>query len=275
MNQKLFLSPRGCARNAGVFLLIRLSIGAVLYLSLNSIFPVPGEAMMTVIMSVKANVLFFVLVLGALVIMTLFSLIVAFPINNVLKSVNKDLSKGAAVFRLTEVLIFVIGMVLLFAEISFFTQVLFFGLIFYAFYLSIIGYLVYISGYLSKVLGISLTIGGLLGYLTIGLTHFYLSSLVWLSTIGVVIAIIAEIALAITFVMKAMKTERTDPKETVTMILKDLGEATTAEIIDESSRVSAECKDRIPEALVALEKDSKVTKRLSKEKKGYVWTLVS
>jgi len=231
--------------------------------------------MMTVIMSVKANVLFFVLVLGALVIMTLFSLIVAFPINNVLKSVNKDLSKGAAVFRLTEVLIFVIGMVLLFAEISFFTQVLFFGLIFYAFYLSIIGYLVYISGYLSKVLGISLTIGGLLGYLTIGLTHFYLSSLVWLSTIGVVIAIIAEIALAITFVMKAMKTERTDPKETVTMILKDLGEATTAEIIDESSRVSAECKDRIPEALVALEKDSKVTKRLSKEKKGYVWTLVS
>ena len=58
------------------------------------------------------------------------------------------------------------------------------------------------------------------------------------------------------------------------MILEEMGEATTAEIIDESSRVSAECKDRIPEALSALELDQKVTKRFSKEKKGYVWTLV-
>jgi len=49
----------------------------------------------------------------------------------------------------------------------------------------------------------------------------------------------------------------------------------TTEIIEESAKVSAECKDRIPEALKALESDNKVTKRLSKEKKGYVWTLVS
>ena len=89
------------------------------------------------------------------------------------------------------------------------------------------------------------------------------------------VALVAEFALAIIFVVTALRIEITDPRETITMILKDVGEATTAEIIEESSRVSAECKDRIPETLVALENDKLVTKRFSKEKKGYVWTLSS
>ncbi len=269
MNQELGLSPRECARNAGTFLLIRLALGFLIYLSLNAIFPVPSDVMLGVVSIVKGNVLVFIGVLAALIFMALISLILAFPMNNVLTSINKDLSKGAQYLRILEWFIFIAGMVLLFTEISFFVPVLRFGLIFYAAYLVIIGYLVFISGYLNRILGISLIVGGSMGYLIIGL----FGSLAWVSTIGVLVAIVAEISLAIIFVVTAMKIEITDPKETITMILKDMGEATTAEIIDESSRVSAECKDRIPETLAALENDQIVTKRFSKEKKGYVWTL--
>lgn len=275
LNQELFLSPRECAKNAGTFLLVRLVLGSLVYLSLNSIFPIPGDVMLGAVTIVKANVFLFIGVLVVLFFMALFSLVVAFPLNNVLTSVNKDLSKGAQYLRILEWFVFIAGMILLFVENSYFASVLFFGLIFYAAYLMIIGYLVFISGYLSRVLGVLLIVGGVMGYLTLGLTNYYLTSLIWLSNIGVVIAILAELALSIIFIVKAMRTEITDPKETITMILKDLGEATTTEIIDESSRVSAECKDRIPEALVALENDQKVTKRFSKEKKGYVWALVS
>jgi len=220
---------------------------------------------------VKANVLLFGGMIGALFFMALFSLIVAFPMNNVLTSINKDLSKGAQILRIIEWFIFIVGMVMLFSEIPFSILVLNAGLIFYAAYLMIIGYLVFTSGYLNRVLGISLIAGGSIGYLLGVLT----GNSFLISTIGAYVALIAEFSLGIYFVVKAMQIEITDPKETITMILEDLGEATTAEIINESSRVSAECKDRIPEALRALEEEKKVTKRLSKEKKGYVWTLVS
>ena len=271
MNQEIGLAPRECARNGGTFLLVRLTLGLLIYFSLNAIFPVPSDIMLGAVSIVKANVFVFIGVLAALFFMALFSLIVAFPINNVLTSINKDLSKGAQYLRILEWFIFIAGMVLLFTEIPVFVLVLRFGLIFYAAYLMIIGYLVFITGYLSRVLGIALVVGGASGYLIGGLT----GSLVWLSIIGVTLAIISEFALAIVFLVKALRTEITDPKETITMILKDLSEATTAEIMDESSRVSAECKDRIPEALSTLELDQKVTKRFSKEKKGYVWSLVT
>lgn len=271
MNQELGLSPRECARNAGTFLLIRLALGFLIYFALNAIFPVPSDVMLGAVSIVKGNVFVFIGVLAALFFMALFSLIVSFPMNNVLTSINKGLSKGAQYLRILEWFIFIAGMVLLFTEFSFFVLVLRFGLIFYAAYLVIIGYLVFISGYLNRILGISLIVGGSTGYFIIGL----FGSLAWVSTVGVLVALVAEFALAIIFVVTALRIEITDPRETITMILKDVGEATTAEIIEESSRVSAECKDRIPETLVALENDKLVTKRFSKEKKGYVWTLSS
>ena len=271
MNQELGLSPRECARNAGTFLLVRLLLGSVVYLILSATFPLPGETMLHVVGSVKGNQLVFIAILGALFFFALFSLIVAFPMNNVLTSINKNLSKGAQYLRIAEWFIFHAGIVLLFLENPFFIQVLLFGLIFYGGYLMIIGYLVFISGYLNRILGILLIIGGSVGHLVISLTGTY----IWFSAISAIVAIVAEYILGIYFIMKARQIEITDPKETITMILKDVGEATTAEIIEESSRVSAECKDRIPEALAALENDQIVTKKFSKEKKGYVWTLVS
>lgn len=272
MNQELGLSPRECAKNAGTFLLIRLALGSLIYFSLNAIFPVPSDVMLGAVSIVKANVFLFIGVLAALFFMALFSLIVAFPMNNVLTSINKTLSRGAQILRIIEWLIFIAGMmVLLFNENPRFILPLNAGLFIYAIYLMIIGYLVFISGYLNRVLGISLIAGGTIGYLLKALTG---NSLL-ISTVGAYVALLAEVSLGIYFVVKAMQIEIRDPKETITMILKDLGEATTAEIIDESSRVSAECKDRIPEALSALEKENIVAKRLSKEKKGYVWTLVN
>ena len=270
MSQELGLSPRECARNAGVFLLIRLSLGLIIFFSLNTIFPLPSEVMLGAAMTIRTNVLLFVGMIAVLFFMALFSLIVAFPLNNVLTSVNRVLSKGAQVSRWIELVIFIVGMILLFADIALYYQVLLIGMFVYALYLSLIGYLVFISGYLSRVLGATMIVAGLIGYLMGGLTGFTFL----VSTIFAYIALVSEVVFAIYFVAKAMQINVTDPKETISMILADLGEATTAEIIDESSRVSAECKDRIPEALVTLEAEEKVTKRFSKEKKGYVWSLV-
>jgi hypothetical protein len=277
MNQELSLDRKGCARNAGVFILVRLGLGSLVFLSLNTIFYVPGEAMLTAAQSVKANVFLFIGVLAALFFMSLFSLIIAFPLNNTLTSVNKELSKVAQRLRWFEVLTFIASMVLLFAEITLFYQVLLVGILIYGLNLIIIGYLVFKSGFLNRLLGILLITGGSLGYLFESLTHTFVPSIVWLSTSGVLVAIIAEVTLAINLVVAAVRVnlESPDTKDRVIRILENLGEATTTEIITEAAKESDECKDRVPSNLIALETDEVVTKRFSKEKKGYVWTLVS
>ncbi|MHA3963887.1 MAG: DUF4386 domain-containing protein [Candidatus Thorarchaeota archaeon SMTZ1-45] len=276
MKQELSLERRGCARNSGVFILIRLLLGSLVFLSLNTIYYVPENAMLIAAQNLKANLLLFIAVICALFFMALFSLIIPIPLNNVLTSVHKDLSKIAQKLRQIEVIIFIASMVLLFAEIQRFYEVLFFGILFFGFHLIIIGYLVFISGYLGRVLGISLIIGGSMGYLLESLTHSFVPNFVWLSTGGVVFAIVAEVALAIVLIVKAMHVslESPDTKERVMRILQDLGEATTDEIIAEVSKESDECKDRVPSNLIVLESEGVVIKRFSKEKKGYVWTLV-
>ena len=275
MNQGLSLERRGCARNSGVFILVRILLGSLVFLSLNAIFYVPGEAMLAAAQSVKANVYFFIGVIAVLFFMSLFSLIIPFPLNNALTSISENLSKIAQRLRQLEVLIFIAAMILLFAEVSFFYQVLLFGIIFFGLHLIIVGYLVFISGYLGQVLGISLIIGGSMGYLLQSVTHTLASDVIWLSTYGVLFAIIAEISLAITLILKAlqMDLESPDTKERVFRILERLGEATTIEIIEEASKEADECKDRVPRNLILMEKEEVVTKRLSREKKGYVWSL--
>ncbi len=277
MNQELSLERKGCARNSGVFILVRLGLGSLVFLSLNTIFYVPGEAMLVAAQGVKANVFLFIGVLAILFFMSLFSMFIAFPLNNVFTPVNKDISTWAQRLRFIEILIFIAGMVLLFAEVSIFYQVLLFGIIIYGLNLIIIGYLVFISGFLSRVLSMFLIIGGSVGYLFQSLTHTFMPNLVWLSTSGVLVAITAEVVLAISLILAAMKVnlESVDTKDRVIRILDNLGEATTTEIIAEAAKESDECKDRVPTNLIILEKDEVVTKRLSKEKKGYVWTLVS
>lgn len=270
LNQEIGLAPKGCAMNSGAFLLVRLALGSLIYISLGTVFPIPSEGMLSALEAVRANVFLFIGVLVALFFMGLFSLIVAFPLNNTLTSIEKELSKGAQLSRWIELMIFIAGMVLLFFGSPFFYPVLLIGLVFYTLYMSLIGYLVYISGYLSRVLGIAMIVSSMVGYLTGAGNGFAF----WISTLGAYIAFITEVVFAFYFIVKAMQIKVSDPRMTITMILEELGEATTTEIIEESAKVSAECKDRIPETLKALESENKITKRLSKEKKGYVWSLV-
>ncbi|MHA2370491.1 MAG: DUF4386 domain-containing protein [Candidatus Hodarchaeales archaeon] len=277
MNQELSLSRRVCARNAGFAITARLLIALFVFLSLNTIFEVPGEATLTAAQSTKNNGLLFFIVILAILIMSFLTLMAAMALNNVLMSVNKDLSIVAAALRLIEGLFFIISMILLFIDVSAFSLVFLFGQILYAFYLVLVGYLVFKAGYLNRPLGISLVIGGSVGYLVGGLTHLFLPSFEWLFTIGIIVAVLAEFALGILLVVKAVKMTmgRPDPKRTITLLLAEVGEATTAELIDEVSRVSRECKDRVPRTLIALEEENKITKRISKEEKAIVWTLAS
>ncbi|MFX1261900.1 MAG: DUF4386 domain-containing protein [Promethearchaeota archaeon] len=275
MSQGLSLERQGCARNSGIFILVRLALGSLVFLSLNTIFYVPGEAMIVAAQAVKSNLILFIGVITALFFMSLFSFIIPIPLNNVLTSVNKKISKVAQRLRQIEVVIFIVSMILLFAEIPFFYQVLLFGIAVFGLHLLVVGYLVFISGYLGRVLGISLIIGGSIGYLFQSLTHTIMSDAIWLSTYGVLFAIIAEVALAFTLIIKALRMdlESPDTKQRVIRILERLGEATTSEIIEEASKESDECKDRVPRNLILLEQEQRITKRLSREKKGYVWTL--
>lgn len=276
MSQGLSLERRGCARNSGVFILVRIALGNFVFLSLNSIYYVPAEAMLTVIQGVKANAFLLIGVIAALFFMSLFSLIIPIPLNNVLTSVDKRISKIAQRLRQLEALVFIASMMLLFVEAPFFYPVMLFGIIVFGLHLIAVGYLVFISGYLGRVLGTSLIIGGSIGYIFESLTHTLVPDAIWLSTYGVLFAIIAEVALAFTLIIKAlqMDLESPDTKERVIRILERLGEATTSEIIDEASKESEECKDRVPRNLILLEKEEVVAKKLSREEKGYVWSLV-
>jgi hypothetical protein len=275
MSRGLSLERRGCARNSGIFILVRLALGSLVFLSLNTIFYVPGEAMIAAAQAVKSNLILFIGVIAALFFMSLFSFIIPIPLNNVLTSVSKKISKVAQRLRQIEVLIFIASMILLFAEMPFFYQVLLFGIAVFGLHLLVVGYLVFISGYLGRVLGISLIIGGSIGYIFQSLTHTIMPDAIWLSTYGVLFAVIAEVALAFTLIIKALRMdlESPDTKQRVIRILERLGEATTSEIIEEASKESDECKDRVPRNLILLEQEERITKRLSREKKGYVWTL--
>ncbi len=70
------------------------------------------------------------------------------------------------------------------------------------------------------------------------------------------------------------ETELSNDKKAVIFVLEELGEASTSEIIAEAAKLSHRCKDRVPSILIALEKDNKVVKKISKEKKAIVWELI-
>ena len=116
-----------CARNAGFAIIMRLLIGSFVFFSLNPLFEVPGDATLIAAKSIKANVLLFLIVIIAILIMSFFTLMAAMALNNVLMSVNKDVSIVAAALRLIEGLFFIISMILLFIDIPLFAFVLFFG----------------------------------------------------------------------------------------------------------------------------------------------------
>ena len=274
MQQEIGLAPRECARNSGTFILIRMSLGFLVYIALGSIFPIPGSVMLTSIVGIKANVFLFIGLIAAVVFTSITGLVVGLPLNNVMKSVNSMYSKNMRNFRILESIVFTIGIILLIFENPFYHVTLGLGLVFYGLSLFLLGYLVFISGYLNKILATGLMLGAIVGYIPLVAIQLLFPSLAFIPTIFAYIAIISEVSLAIIFIIESRKIIETDPVETITTILRNLGEATTVEITEAASKVSAECPDRVPATLGSLEMENFVTKRFSKEKKGYVWSLV-
>lgn len=68
--------------------------------------------------------------------------------------------------------------------------------------------------------------------------------------------------------------DTTTAKELVLLLLKDMGEATTEELITEAEFMSMdECRDKVPVAIADLNSEGLLNKKLSKEKKAIVWSL--
>ena len=63
-------------------------------------------------------------------------------------------------------------------------------------------------------------------------------------------------------------------KTLIILLLEDLKEATTAELIEEAETLGMdECRDRVPAALAELNSEGKIKKRVSRKKKALIWTL--
>ena len=71
-----------------------------------------------------------------------------------------------------------------------------------------------------------------------------------------------------------MSSNSDESKEKILNILRELGESSTAEVIHSASKLEGRCKDLVPVILVVLEKEKKVSRRISKEKKAIVWSII-
>ena len=62
-------------------------------------------------------------------------------------------------------------------------------------------------------------------------------------------------------------------KKIILEYLKKENSASTEELIQYVSTQAEECRDKVPQALLALYREGKVIKKISKEKKAFVWFL--
>ncbi|MFX0170662.1 MAG: hypothetical protein ACFE9L_01950 [Candidatus Hodarchaeota archaeon] len=70
-----------------------------------------------------------------------------------------------------------------------------------------------------------------------------------------------------------MKTQET-AREFITLLLEDMKEATTAELMEEIEKLGVpECRDRVPSALAELLSQGLIKKSISREKKALIWRL--
>ena len=71
-----------------------------------------------------------------------------------------------------------------------------------------------------------------------------------------------------------MSANSDESKEKILNILKEIGESSTAEVINSASKLEGRCKDLVPVILVVLEKEKKVSRRISKEEKAILWSII-
>ncbi len=143
--------------------------------------------------------------IASFLIMTTCDVVAGLALYIVLKPVNKNLSLLAAISRLIQATFIAISLVFLFIEPLSFNYVYLIGQVFFAFYLIVLGYLVFKSGYFPRILGVLLIIGGALGYLLDSMGYFLFPDYLAIAFPGLVVATIAEISLTLWLLLKADK----------------------------------------------------------------------
>jgi hypothetical protein len=228
------LSQRQVARVAGILYLIIIIAGIWAFFFVRSNLIVPGDAMATANKVLASEGLFRASIAADLVmIMSDVALAVAFYV--LLKPVSRSLSLLAAFFRLAQAanlginalnlffglqLLHGAGDVAAFSVDQLHDLALFFfnahgvgytiSLVFFGFSILILGYLIFKSGYLPRILGILLIIASL-GYLLDGFANVLLINYAdYADILGAVVfgpALIAELTVALWLLIKGVKDE--------------------------------------------------------------------
>lgn len=234
MNQVIDRSPRQVARIAGVLYLVIIIAGIWAFFFVRSSLIVPGDAAATANKVLASEGLFRASIAADLVmIMSDVALALAFYV--LFRPVNRALSLLAAFFRLAQaanlginVLNLFFGLQLLhgagnvaaFSADQLHDLALFFfnahgvgytiSLVFFGFSILTLGYLIFKSGYMPKVLGILLIIAAL-GYLVDGFANVLLINYAdYADILGTVVfgpALIAELAVALWLLIKGVQVQ--------------------------------------------------------------------
>jgi len=199
------ISQRKAARVIGFSFLIMLflAIFAILFVLSNLI--VPGDAAKTT-KNIKANHLLFIIAIASYFIILTLDVVVALTLYVVLKPVNKNLALLMTLLRVVYAAIMGIS---LFALMLLFVNAYIYGeliaYIFFISHLSVLGYLVFKSGYIPRILGVLLIIASF-SYFIIQYGNFILPKN-WYEVLYLITypAAFAEIYLGIWLLIKSVK----------------------------------------------------------------------
>ena len=199
------VSPHKAAIIAGLGFLILVIFGSFLFYFLNSTLEggIPGESAVSASKHIINNVSLLGFFIFSLLIMIICNIVIALTLYIIIKPINNRVAFLASFIRFIYTIIFGLTMIILFTEPSLFSYIFLIGQIFYAVHMIILGYLVFKSDYIPKILGLLLIIGGTMGYLIEVLTYFIFQDYLWIASIGIIVAVITEIAFAIWLLIKA------------------------------------------------------------------------
>ncbi len=226
------LSPRNAALVAGISYIPVFVIGIFANFFVLEELVVTGDAATTVNNIIGSESLFRMGIAG-FVIIGIFDLVVAWGLYVFLKPINKDLALLAAWLRLTYTIIAGVALISLFIVLDLLSgadylaglgsdqlsaQVMIFlnayefgwriGIVFFGLHVLALGYLIFRSGYVPRILGILLMIATV-GYLVSVFSSFLLSNYADYETVFLVIlavpAVIAELSLTIWLLLKGGK----------------------------------------------------------------------
>jgi len=202
------ISQRKAARVAGFGILIMMITAPISFLVL-SILIVPGDAATTA-NNIKGNELLFCFAIVLSLIVLICDVVVALALYVVLKPVNKDLALLATFLYLMHNIMFTISLVFLCIEPIRYRSIFLIGQgFFFATHLIVLGYLVFKSGYIPRILGVLLIIGGSLGFLLEGLTYFLFPYYVAIAYPGLAVGSIAIFYLMLWLLLKGAKIPET------------------------------------------------------------------